>query len=449
MIEKKYQVFVSSTYTDLVKERESIIKAVLEMYHIPIGMEMFSAEDEDQWEIIRRTIEISDYYILILGLRYGSKTNDNVSFTQKEYEYALEKNIPILAFILDDSVSLSKDRRDDNLEDINTFRNMVLKNSKMAQFWKTIDELTKNVSISLMKQIMQKPSIGWVRGDKAISEELSQELSILSKENRELRVLVKDLKLKIKEKNPIIEILIDPLTVDSKFDYLKTEKLPENIIINNINKNLKDYIKDEDIERYNNDIPSQEEIERYNEKHNIFNKKENYSLDLMLKICNKGTVKSNNLYIDIKFPDSFIIIDKYTNEENNEPKNPIPFNPIKRAQRKYEEHLEKSKHPEVKNKSINIGSLLFDKPHNGTGIILQPQFKIPKIRPATQSWWTSQDGNTITIKINSLLHTRCINFNDEYTIVPLRTGKHNVEVSVICEEFETKKVQTIELYVLK
>ncbi|WP_117037799.1 DUF4062 domain-containing protein, partial [Klebsiella pneumoniae] len=47
----KYQVFLSSTYSDLAEERESIIKAILEMYHIPIGMEMFSAEDEDQWEI--------------------------------------------------------------------------------------------------------------------------------------------------------------------------------------------------------------------------------------------------------------------------------------------------------------------------------------------------------------------------------------------------------------
>lgn len=87
----KYQVFLSSTYSDLAEERESIIKAILEMYHIPIGMEMFSAEDEDQWEIIRRTIEVSDYYILVLGLRYGSKTSDGISFTQKEYEYALER----------------------------------------------------------------------------------------------------------------------------------------------------------------------------------------------------------------------------------------------------------------------------------------------------------------------------------------------------------------------
>ena len=125
----KYQVFISSTYKDLEEERESIIKAVLEMYHIPIGMEMFSAEDEEQWEIIRRTIEVSDYYVLILGLRYGSKTSDGISFTQKEYEYALEKKIPVLAFIMSDDVSLPKSRRDDDLSDINAFRSTVLDNS--------------------------------------------------------------------------------------------------------------------------------------------------------------------------------------------------------------------------------------------------------------------------------------------------------------------------------
>ncbi|WP_227658273.1 DUF4062 domain-containing protein [Klebsiella pneumoniae] len=123
----KYQVFLSSTYSDLAEERESIIKAILEMYHIPIGMEMFSAEDEDQWEIIRRTIEVSDYYILVLGLRYGSKTSDGISFTQKEYEYALERKIPILAFVMKDNVPLPIDRRDDDLSEINGLRISVKK----------------------------------------------------------------------------------------------------------------------------------------------------------------------------------------------------------------------------------------------------------------------------------------------------------------------------------
>jgi Domain of unknown function (DUF4062) len=53
----KYQIFISSTYEDLKDEREQVIKACLEMGHIPVGMEMFSAADEEQWRIITRQID--------------------------------------------------------------------------------------------------------------------------------------------------------------------------------------------------------------------------------------------------------------------------------------------------------------------------------------------------------------------------------------------------------
>ena len=41
----KYQIFVSSTYDDLKDERAEVIKACLNMGHIPVGMEMFNAAD--------------------------------------------------------------------------------------------------------------------------------------------------------------------------------------------------------------------------------------------------------------------------------------------------------------------------------------------------------------------------------------------------------------------
>ena len=80
----KYQIFVSSTYEDLSKERDKVIKAILEMGHIPVGMEMFSAADEEQWKIIARQIEECDYYVVIIAHRYGS-LDDAISYTEKEY----------------------------------------------------------------------------------------------------------------------------------------------------------------------------------------------------------------------------------------------------------------------------------------------------------------------------------------------------------------------------
>lgn len=101
----KYQIFVSSTYADLKDQRDLVIKAILEMGHIPVGMEMFSAADEEQWNIIKRQIEQSDYYVVIVANRYGSVTEEGISYTEKEYDFAVSSGIPTLGFILDSEAS--------------------------------------------------------------------------------------------------------------------------------------------------------------------------------------------------------------------------------------------------------------------------------------------------------------------------------------------------------
>ncbi|MFN2621632.1 MAG: DUF4062 domain-containing protein [Chthoniobacterales bacterium] len=48
----------------------------LELGHIPVGMEMFSAADDRQRQLIQRQIDESDYYIVIAAHRYGSMAGD-------------------------------------------------------------------------------------------------------------------------------------------------------------------------------------------------------------------------------------------------------------------------------------------------------------------------------------------------------------------------------------
>jgi hypothetical protein len=95
----KYQVFISSTYGDLRDEREAVTWAILSARHIPAGMENFTATDDRGWETIKSVIDRSDYYVLILAGRYGSVYRRGKSWTEKEYEYAVLRNIPVLAFI--------------------------------------------------------------------------------------------------------------------------------------------------------------------------------------------------------------------------------------------------------------------------------------------------------------------------------------------------------------
>ncbi len=112
MSDKKYQIFISSTYRDLKDARESVTKSILDMYHIPIGMEMFSADNNAQWETIKTTIDNSDFYVLIIGHRYGSVTKEGISFTEKEHDYAKEIGVPILTFIRHRDVPISQDQLD-------------------------------------------------------------------------------------------------------------------------------------------------------------------------------------------------------------------------------------------------------------------------------------------------------------------------------------------------
>ena len=68
-MDKIYQVFVSSTFTDLQEERKEVMQALLELDCMPAGMELFPASNDDQWTLIKRVIDACDYYLLIIGGR--------------------------------------------------------------------------------------------------------------------------------------------------------------------------------------------------------------------------------------------------------------------------------------------------------------------------------------------------------------------------------------------
>lgn len=194
-MDKKYQIFISSTYEDLKDERDQAIKAVLEMGHIPVGMEMFSAADEEQWQLIARQIEATDYYILIAGHRYGCETDDGISYTEKEYDYAVSNGVPTLGFVIDDKASWPSDRIDSSpkkKKKLDAFKSKV--KSKLVHFWKNKEDLHGKISISLIKAMNTNPRTGWTRASGAIGIEVTKELSRLSTENSTLRTELQKLK---------------------------------------------------------------------------------------------------------------------------------------------------------------------------------------------------------------------------------------------------------------
>lgn len=190
-VDRKYTVFVSSTYKDLKDERDAVSKAILEIGHIPVGMEMFSAGDEQQWQLIRRQIDQSDYYVVIVAHQYGSMF-EGVSYTEREYDYAVQAGVPVLGFVIESNAEWPADRIETNPEvraRLEAFRDKV--RSRMVSFWRNADALNAKVLAGLTKEMARNPRPGWLRGTEAAGPEVLAELSRLSKENAELRERVK------------------------------------------------------------------------------------------------------------------------------------------------------------------------------------------------------------------------------------------------------------------
>jgi hypothetical protein len=165
MTERRYQVFVSSTYQDLIEERQKLMQALLELDCIPAGMELFPAASDDQWTLIKRVIDDSDYYVLVVAGRYGSVAPDGMSYTEKEYRYALEKNKPTIAFVHKDIGCLPSAKVDvePKLGKLKAFTDLA--KTKLIRYWDTADELGGLVSRSVFHLMQSHPSGGWVRGN--------------------------------------------------------------------------------------------------------------------------------------------------------------------------------------------------------------------------------------------------------------------------------------------
>ncbi len=179
-MEKRYQVFVSSTYTDLQQERQEVIRALLELDCIPAGMELFPASDDDQWTLIKRVIDDCDYYLLIIGARYGSTDEKGLSFTEREFDYALETKKPVIAFLHEspDDVVVSRAELDaEKRKALQAFREKAKK--RMCKLWKTPQNLGGAVSRSYVQLIKQKPAEGWIRARHAASSEMLERMADL------------------------------------------------------------------------------------------------------------------------------------------------------------------------------------------------------------------------------------------------------------------------------
>jgi len=188
-MEKRYQVFVSSTYNDLIDERNEVMQALLELECMPAGMELFPAANDTQWNWIKKVIDESDYYIVIVAGRYGSVSKQTgQSYTEMEYRYALETEKPVIGFLYEDPMKLPAESTEQSPQirkKLEAFRALV--KSKLCKFYSSPADLGAKVSRSITQLKKQYPAVRWVRADALDHLASSDEILRLMKENEVLK----------------------------------------------------------------------------------------------------------------------------------------------------------------------------------------------------------------------------------------------------------------------
>ena len=190
-MEKRYQVFVSSTFHDLEMERQEVMHALLELDCMPSGMELFPAANETQWSLIRKVIDDCDYYVLILGGRYGSIGSEGISYTEMEYRYAIDAGKPIIGFLHEDPSSIPVklvEQQAQRIKKLEAFRELV--RSRLCKFYDSSADLGAKVSRSVTQLKKQHPRPGWVRADVLEGLASSDEVLQLRNENDDLRAKI-------------------------------------------------------------------------------------------------------------------------------------------------------------------------------------------------------------------------------------------------------------------
>lgn len=214
---KRYSVFISSTFDDLRDERRAVQDVVISAGDFPVQMESFPAADENQMDFIKSLIDVCDYYILIIGGRYGALADGGMSYTEKEYRYAVSIGVPVLALLHgapQDIVAGKSENSETGRDKLNAFVKDVETN-RLRKSWTTIDGLKLAAREALDHAKATRRRVGWVRGNALASAEALEELNEVRKENIKYREALVDVNIDlslppIPSANELILIEVNP-----------------------------------------------------------------------------------------------------------------------------------------------------------------------------------------------------------------------------------------------
>ncbi len=156
-------VFISSTTRDLEAHRNATRDAVWRANLFPLMMERDVATMEDPVEYSLNLVADAEIYVGIFALRYGYVPDDpernpeNLSITELEYRYAVEREIPILIFIMSDEHSIEAGNIETDPQKLMKLMLLKerLKEKHVAGFFSSAEDLSNQVFQALQSHKIQ------------------------------------------------------------------------------------------------------------------------------------------------------------------------------------------------------------------------------------------------------------------------------------------------------
>ncbi|MDT7044108.1 DUF4062 domain-containing protein [Candidatus Nitronereus thalassa] len=204
--DRKYKIFISSSFEDLKDARIQLMKRTLKLGHFPGGMELFYPGETRNLEVIEREIKSCDIFVILIGARLGMPITDDdypeidhVYYTMEEYEIACKYNKPVIPFLLyeeefnkaieeitDSSKKLGSSSHISNqIETLKNFRNTVVQGpqgKRIAGFFSYNDTshlcevYSGAISATINEYFDSGQKGGWVNG--AIYDDLKAQIAL-------------------------------------------------------------------------------------------------------------------------------------------------------------------------------------------------------------------------------------------------------------------------------
>ena len=293
-----YQFYISSTISDLFEERKEVIQKIISFNHVPATFDLGDIECSSTRSILRTTIENSNYIIVLIGDKYHEHYSGRISKTEFEVDFAIEKGLPLLAYLsyrTDHLVNNERKYSQIELENLNRFIKKVLDNAKCC-FWEDKSDLLNKVTCSLSNlNPIERHSIEKGSFDDMSIEHNIDKNSFISLE----KVSTKEKKSKITEnsnfKTQSVGIRNSPVIIPE----LHNPRIE--LIINDQIYPVFWYAKN----TLNN---SQLNFNSYS-KFSISKTKQNYQ-QLSFGIVNKSTIDLNQTSIIMTFPNEIFLFEK-------------------------------------------------------------------------------------------------------------------------------------------